>query len=437
MTSRAPLLACALILSACAVVPSSDDGLAVTDDPHDTKSTAPAEEPPSSSELASDPGVSDVTVPDMFKGDDPSSAEQTMAIGTGPAASGPPVLVYLNRNGGTYSAGPDNSAAHVSSVLSYYGRPSVSLPAAGYTGATWQQLVDCVKAQYDGINVSITDEEPTDGPYTELVVTNTWAGTALGITNGVGGIAPLGACRVVPQAVGFVFEQIYDQPGYGGVRGACEAAAHEVGHTLSLSHERLATDLMSYAPASPNKGFQSTPSACGVSAAAPEACSCGGATQTSKTQLLTVVGAADETTPIDGDTTKPTVSIASPATGDSLPGNAAMQVVVDASDGDATLVWQYTGASLPCDDTTYAGVSCTKTGTRYVWSILVGSGHAELLCLRARRGRQHRLLAGREHRRDVRHAARRDPAAHRRRAAPRRPSDRLAGRHDRIPGRSA
>jgi len=90
--------------------------------------------------------------------------------------------------------------------------------------------------------------------------------------------------------VGFVFQAIYDTPGYGGLRGTCEAVAHEIGHTLSLSHERLATDLMSYAPANPAKKFQDSPSACGVSAQAPESCSCGGATQSSRRQLLSVVG---------------------------------------------------------------------------------------------------------------------------------------------------
>jgi len=207
-----------------------------------------------------------------------------------------------------------------------------------------------------------------------------WAGTALGITNGIGGIAPLGACRVVPQAVGFVFEAIYDTPGYGGVRGACEAVAHEIGHTLSLSHERLAVDLMSYAPANPAKAFQDAASACGVSAQAPESCSCGGATQSSHQQLLSVVGPAGTGgggTGGGGDTVLPTVSIVSPTTGTPLPGNAVIQVVVDAKDDKALaevkLVWQYTGAVLGCD-ATFAGVSCTQTGSRYTWSILVGSG---------------------------------------------------------------
>lgn len=388
---RALGVATSALLVACATVPSDDLSGAAPGSPRtvDTAQLDPAVNPlvaapPPSDELQQPGGASDVVVPDMFKSDDASPAEKNMGFAGG--ASGPPVTVFLERNGGTFTAGADDATHHVSSVLSYYGRASTTLPAAGYTGAAWQELVDCVRAQYQGVNVVVTDERPAGGAYTELVVSNTWASTALGITNGVGGIAPLGACRVVPQAVGFVFEAIYDTPGYGGVRGTCEAAAHEIGHTLSLSHERLATDLMSYAPANAAKAFQDSASACGVSSQAPESCSCGGATQSSHRQLLTVVGPATTggttggggtTGTGGGDTVAPTVSIAAPLTGVSLPGNAVIHVVVDASDDSALsevkLVWQYTGAVLGCDST-IQGVSCAQAGTRYTWSVLVGSG---------------------------------------------------------------
>ncbi len=370
------------LLVACSTAPSGPlpfDSLDSLDSQAlDPRVRAPHAAPPSNDELAHGGGASDVTIPDMFKSDDPSSAEQKMGLANG--SGGPPVTVFLNRAGGTYTAGADDAARHISSVLSYYGRPSVTLPPAGYADAAWRELVDCVAAQFKGINVAITDVKPGGGAYSELVVSNTWAGTALGITNGIGGIAPLGSCRVVPQAVGFVFEAIYDTPGYGGVRGACEAVAHEIGHTLSLSHERLASDLMSYAPASLSKAFQDGVSACGVSAQAPEGCSCGAGAQSSHRQLLSVVGPAGAGTGSGagtGGTVPPKVRIISPAPGASLPGNAVVDIVVDAKDDQALsevkLVWQYTGAVLACDSA-FAGVSCTQSGSRYTWSILVGSG---------------------------------------------------------------
>lgn len=376
------------VLVACGTTPSepAPHAQGPLDPAHlDPAANPPVGAPPPTTELQQAGGASDVAIPDMFKSADASPTEKHMGFG---ATGGPPVTVFLERNGGTFTAGADDATNNVSSVLSYYGRASTTLPAAGYTGATWQELVDCVKALYQDINLVITDERPAGGAYSELVVSNTWASTALGIANGIGGIAPLGSCRVVPQAVGFVFEAIYDTPGYGGVRGACEAAAHEIGHTLSLSHERLATDLMSYAPADPGKAFQSEASACGVSSQAPEACSCGGATQSSHGQLLSVVGPASTGGGTTGggttgggttaaDTVAPAVSIVSPAAGASLPGNAVIDVVVDASDDKALaevkLVWQYTGAVLGCD-ASIQGVSCTQVGTRYTWSILVGSG---------------------------------------------------------------
>lgn len=51
--------------------------------------------------------------------------------------------------------------------------------------------------------------------------------------------------------------------------------------------------------------------------------------------------------------------------------------MVDATDHqaatDVKLVWQYTGATLACD-AAYAGVTCSRVGSRYAWPILIGSG---------------------------------------------------------------
>lgn len=367
--SLSAILISGLVVAACtAPTPSSFEWI---DEP--ALEASARDEPPPDDELEPS-GVTDVTVPDPSAGGS-SSSERSMARAAAPTA---PVVAFLNGGGGTYTAGVDDAARRVSSVLSFYGRRSATAPPTGYAGATWQELLDCVREKFARYDVTITDRRPV-GAYSEIVVTNAWGSSILGLSNAIGGIAPLGACRVVPQAVGFVFQPVYDRPGYGGVAGACEAVAHELAHTLSLSHEQLAADLMSYSPANPAKRFQDANAACGVSAQAPEACTCGAATQNSHRQLLSMVGAraANGGATNPADTTPPVVRVVSPANGASAPGNANVTVAVDATDetglADVRLVWQQTQRALACDDSVQ-GVTCVVSGDRRTWTIFAGTG---------------------------------------------------------------
>lgn len=300
----------------------------------------------------------------------------------GTAAATAPVVIYMHRGGRRYTPGWDDAKNGVSSVLSYYKLGPVDFPAATFTDLEWSDLLARVRAYFSRYAVTITDVRPASGVYTEIAV-GAASGAVLGLSNNTTGIAPLGSCRVVPGAVGFVFHELYTGPyksWYGAVAGAAETVAHEIGHTLSLSHEQLDADLMSYAPWSPTKDFQDAASACGTSATAVESCSCGGATQNSRAQLLTMVGARPTPPPpppTTGDTKAPTVTIASPAEGASVPGNAVVDVAVDASDdvgvASVELYWEYSDRLLACDDA--AGwATCTRSGGRTTWHVNAGTG---------------------------------------------------------------
>lgn len=300
----------------------------------------------------------------------------------GTAASAAPVVVYMHRSGRRYTPGWDDAKSGVSSVLSYYKLGPIDFPAATFTDAEWSELLARVRAYFSRYAVTITDARPATGVYTEIAV-GAASGAVLGLSNNTTGIAPLGSCRVVPGAVGFVFHELYTGPykaWYGAVAGAAETVAHEIGHTLSLSHEQLDADLMSYAPWSPAKDFQDAPSACGTSSTAVEPCSCGGATQNSRAQLLTMVGARPTPPPpppTTGDTKPPVVTIASPAEGASVPGNAVVDVSVDATDdvgvASVELYWEYSDRVLACDDA--AGfATCTRAGARTTWHVNAGTG---------------------------------------------------------------
>lgn len=314
--------------------------------------------------------VVDVAVPVADTGAG-SDAETRMGV----AGDAAPVVVFLNRAGRAYYAGADDSARGYSSVLSYYGTRSVQFPASSFSDAQWSELLARVRAYYAPFAVRVVDARPTAGIYTEIAVGNAWA-SSIGLSNNIGGIAPLGPCRTVPGAVGFVFTPLYMNPGYGGVAGVAEAVAHEVGHTLSLSHESLATDLMSYAPQSASKSFQDQASYCGTSPGA-ESCTCGAQTQNSHQQLLRIVGASTGAPSGGGDTKPPTVDVVTPKDGATLDGNATIEITAQATDdvgvAQLQLFWAYTGRLLPCDDS-IAGVTCAKSPGRATWRIQVGTG---------------------------------------------------------------
>lgn len=349
-------------------------------DPADAPPGDPSPAPGAPPELAFAPVDAVVPAPPPPAG----GAESELRMGV--AAATQPVVVYLHRSGRRYAPGTDDARAGVSSVLSYYKLGAVDFPAATLTDPQWAELLSRVRAYFARYNVAITDARPASGVFTEIAVGAT-NGTFLGLSTNTTGIAPLGSCRVVPGAVGYVFHELFTGPQgswYGGIAGAAETVAHEIGHTLSLSHEQLDQDLMSYAAASSSKDFQDQPSACGTSSTSVEPCSCGGATQNSRQQLFTMVGAKPATPPTppptpppSGDTKPPTVAIASPAEGASIVGNQILEVSVDATDDvgvtSVQLYWEYSDRLLACDDS--AGfATCTRSGARSTWRINVGTG---------------------------------------------------------------
>src|SRR6185295_16719998 len=133
------------------------------------------------------------------------------------------------------------------------GKQAIDFPPTRYTEAEWAELLGYVRGYFQDFGVTLTDERPQAGSYIELAIGDTTS-SILGYSQNTGGVAPLGPCRALPQAIGFVFAGLYSKPGYGGVPAAAQAVAHEIGHSLSLSHESLAADLMSYS--NKKQGFQ-------------------------------------------------------------------------------------------------------------------------------------------------------------------------------------
>jgi hypothetical protein len=197
-----------------------------------------------------------------------------------------PSAIYLNRHGGTYTAGNDDSAAGSSSIVRWQNRTSATIPALDWTEAKWQSFLACIKDEYARFNVLVTDERPQSGSYIEAAIGGT--GAELGYGSGVGGVAPVDAGRCVPIARAVVFI-------FGGkpfsAQTACEIAAQEIAHAIvPLDHEYLASDAMTYLSYNGHKVFQDEDAPCGEHQ--KRACMCKRPSQNSVKLLLSTLGPA-------------------------------------------------------------------------------------------------------------------------------------------------
>jgi hypothetical protein len=290
----------------------------------------------------------------------------TMAVG------GAPLPIFLNRYGGTYYGGQDNSAENRSIVV---GQGSAEVSAFNGSESTWTQTVSCLQDMFSRFNVVITEQEPANGAYVEAVIGGTPG--EVGLPNGVGGVAPIDTyqCEIIDRAVVFAFAGNLPDDG----QTLCEVAAQEIAHAFTLDHAYLCQDPMTYLNGCGAKSFQDIDAQCGEYS--PRACECNRSSQNSVQLLLEKVGASDGSVPtppepID-DNEPPAVSLVSPQNGATLAENTEIQVVATATDDTnltaVELLWEYNDLTIPCPSQGN-GYGCTKSGDAYTWSLNVSTG---------------------------------------------------------------
>jgi hypothetical protein len=207
-----------------------------------------------------------------------------------------PMVIFMNRSGGTYTRGWDDSRSNVSSIVN----STTKFPAFSYGDTKWNAVMACVREIYAPFNVEVTDADPGSAPHVECVTSG--SPTLLGQDPRVGGVAPFN-CEIIDNAVVYAFAEVSD----GDVQQICETAAQETAHAFGLDHEVNCRDPMTYLGwcsdgSTPDKAFQDTYSKCGEYQARD--CTCGGTTQNSYQKLMEVLG------PVNGE--RPTVSITAP-----------------------------------------------------------------------------------------------------------------------------
>ena len=213
-------------------------------------------------------------------------------------------IVYMNRNGGVFTPGSEDSRHDRSSIIG----DAAVIPAWDVSEEDWAHVMTCVRAQFAPFAIEVTDVDPGDAPHVESVVAG--EPTDLGFAANYGGIAPFRSdCAVIRNPIVFTFAAaLPDNP-----QIVCQVVAQEVAHSFGLDHEYLCEDPMSYLGGCGAKSFQDVDAACGEGA--PRPCrvegryDCGRETQNSYQLLAERLGLRGEVPE------PPTLTLASPTDG--------------------------------------------------------------------------------------------------------------------------
>ncbi len=215
---------------------------------------------------------------------------------------GEPTIVYVNPWGATYTQGGNDAVANTSPIP---GIATATIPPLDITPSQWASLYECVRWQFAPFNVVVTDQDPGNVDHIEASIGG--RPEMLGLSGGIGGIAPA-TCQPfgIPSAVVFNFES------QGISDRMCHTIAQEVGHAMSLDHQMMCEDPMTYLDGCGKKSFQDADVRCGEDQ--DRDCSCGNQTQNSYKHLLRMHGVGpdcgDRCPPTDK--IKPTLEVLSP-----------------------------------------------------------------------------------------------------------------------------
>ena len=321
----------------------------------------------------------------------PSSAES--AVASAPVGTR---TLFLNRNGGTYYPGTDNSSNNTSSIIS----AAVQAPPWSRTDAEWQALLAGAQAAYAPYNVFVTDQDPGAAPHVEVVVSGN--PTMIGEPSWTAGISPMApAGEVIERAICWVFDTQLQ-----GTADQVRVVTHEAAHAYGLDHEFYCPNTMSYLFDCPAKSFEDSAEYCGEYAA--RTCASGGSTQDSVQSLLSSLGPSQGTSPppsqppsgTDAGTTpgedagpgadagppgaedggsepgQASITLVSPDDGATATGNQNFNVVAEVANAVRVILnWELNGTVQTYDCAAMPqGMSCAQSGGQVTWTLDVGTG---------------------------------------------------------------
>lgn len=193
--------------------------------------------------------------------------------------------IFLNHGGATVTGGLYNDATIDQTTLIAPGETATLAPW-DMGEPLWQTVRDCVKEQFSDFDVTVTDVRPPSSvSYVEAIVGGFPHDIALD-NDAIGGIAPSNCAEDIPNDIVYIFS---DGALSFDVATICYIITHEIGHTYTLDHRFLYTDVMTYLPEGP-KSLTDVEAPCGEFEERP--CVCGTDTQNSYQRVMSFLGPA-------------------------------------------------------------------------------------------------------------------------------------------------
>jgi hypothetical protein len=174
------------------------------------------------------------------------------------AAGGSPTILFMNRKGGTYTPGGNDSRINRSSIPN----ATVTFAAWDVSDAGWAQVMAHMQDIWAPYNVTVTDVDPGDVPHYE----STMFGDPrqVGLPAGVLGVSPYTTdCSVIQNSIAWTFADYAVRVLGPNYREIAEIASQEVAHSFGLDHELEASDPMTYLSYNGNRRFSDQAVNCG------------------------------------------------------------------------------------------------------------------------------------------------------------------------------
>jgi hypothetical protein len=196
-----------------------------------------------------------------------------------------------------------------------------TLAAFNQSDTVWNNTLTCLRDVFSRFGVEITTTNPSPAPHFEVMIAG--SPTQLGLSNGIGGIAPFSCQQYIPNALVFAFANIniyQNRP-----EEICATAAQEIAHAFTLDHVIDPSDPLTYFNYSGRRQFKDAQIQCGSDCVGGQSpfgqtctgsnqqihpCQCTGSTQNSVATIRALFGS--------GTPTPPTITITSPRLGESV-----------------------------------------------------------------------------------------------------------------------